>query len=151
MDSDEARSRPLVGIGVLIVRGGRVLLGKRRNAHGAGDWAPPGGHLEFGETPQEAAAREVREEVGLTITSVRLIGVTNDVFTAGNKHYVTLFLVAECASGEPALLEPNKCEGWGWYDFADLPQPLFAPLKSLLEQGVDLTSLSSTPNLLTSM
>ena len=141
----------LVGVGALIIRNDRVLLGKRRNSHGAGDWAPPGGHLEFGETPLETATREVHEEVGLTVTGARLIGVTNNIFSAENKHYVTLFLMADCASGEPALLEPNKCDGWGWYDLSRLPQPLFPPLKSLLDQGVDLTSLCSTPNLLTLM
>ena len=151
MDGHEAPSRPLVGIGVLILRDGHVLLGKRHNAHGAGDWAPPGGHLEFGETPQDAAVREVREEVGLKVTSARLIGVSNTIFTAENKHYVTLFFVAECASGEPALLEPHKCEGWGWYDLSRLPQPLFPPLRTFLAQGVDLPSLCSKPNLLTSM
>lgn len=44
--------RPKVGVGVLIVDGNKILLGKRKNAHGDGCWAPPGGHLEFGESWQ---------------------------------------------------------------------------------------------------
>ncbi len=42
--------RPKVGLGVLIFKDGKVLLGKRKGAHGEGTWCPPGGHLEFGET-----------------------------------------------------------------------------------------------------
>lgn len=133
--------RPLVGVGVLIIRDGRVLLGKRRNAHGEGDWSPPGGHLEFGETPEECAAREAREETGLDIANVRLAGVTNSIFTEEHKHYVTLFLVAECSTGAPELLEPDKCEGWDWYDWESLPTPLFLPLRTLLLQRFDLSQV----------
>lgn len=46
---------PRVGVGVLIFRNGLLLLGKRSGSHGAGDWSAPGGHLEYGETPQQRA------------------------------------------------------------------------------------------------
>lgn len=130
---NEAR-RPVVGIGVLVLRDQRILLGKRRNAHGAGDWSPPGGHLDFGETPENCAIREVREETGLTIENARLGGVTNDIFLSEQKHYVTLFIIADCPAGTPELLEPAKCEGWVWYDWTALPEPLFLPLRNLLQQ-----------------
>lgn len=42
--------RPYIGVAVIVVRDGRVLLGKRKNAHGAGTWQFPGGHLEYGES-----------------------------------------------------------------------------------------------------
>src|SRR5262249_35825540 len=136
--TSDSGHRPLVGTGVLVVRDGHILLGKRRNAHGAGDWSPPGGHLEFGETPEDCAIREVLEETGLTITNLRLAGVVTSVFPSENKHYVTLFLVAECPEGDPVLLEPHKCEGWEWHDWANLPEPLFLPFRDLLRQGFDL-------------
>ena len=130
---NEAR-RPEVGIGVIVLRDHRILLGKRRNAHGTGDWSPPGGHLEFGETPENCAIREVREETGLTIENARLGGVTNDIFLSEQKHYVTLFIIADCPAGTPELLEPAKCEGWVWYDWTTLPEPLFLPLRNFLQQ-----------------
>src|SRR5258708_30691144 len=63
--NNELSPRPLVGVGVLIVRDRQVLLGKRRHAHDEGDWSPPGGHLDFGETPEECAVRGAHDENGL--------------------------------------------------------------------------------------
>ena len=136
--NDELSPRPLVGVGVLIVRDGLVLLGKRRHAHGEGDWSPPGGHLEFGETPEECAVREAHEETGLHVVNVRLAGVTNDIFAAEKKQYVTLFFVTECPDGTPTVREPEKCEGWAWHSWASLPSPLFLPMRNLLLQGFDI-------------
>lgn len=127
-------NRPLIGIGVIVVRDGRVLLGKRRGAHGAGDWALPGGHLEFGESVADCAARELLEETGLTIIHSAPGPYTSHVFENIQRHYITLFVIAEC-SGEPQICEPDKCEGWHWHDWSTLPQPLFAPLAKLHASG----------------
>ena len=54
--------RPYIGVAVIVVREGRVLLGKRKNAHGAGTWQFPGGHLEYGESIEDCARRELFEE-----------------------------------------------------------------------------------------
>ena len=131
--SDERRTR--VGVGVLIVRGGAVLLGVRRGSHGAGTWAPPGGHLEFGESVEACARREAAEETGLALGAVVPGPYTVDAFPEEGKHYVTLFAVAEHAGGEPRALEPEKCAGWEWHDWRALPSPLFAPLASLVARG----------------
>ncbi|HEU5357581.1 MAG TPA: NUDIX domain-containing protein, partial [Gemmatimonadales bacterium] len=50
--------RPQLGVGVLILREGKLLLGQRRGSHGAGTWAPPGGHLDSGESVEQCACRE---------------------------------------------------------------------------------------------
>ncbi|MGM7448278.1 nucleotide triphosphate diphosphatase NUDT15 [Idiomarina sp. ST20R2A10] len=128
-------SSPQVGVGVLIIRNGRVLLGKRKGAHGAGTWSAPGGHLEFGESIEDCARREVLEETGLELSSVRNGPFTNNVFQADNKHYVTIFALVEPLNGEAKTLEPDKCEGWDWFDWNELPQPLFPPLATLISQG----------------
>ncbi len=127
--------RPGVGLGVIILREGRVLLGRRRNAHGEGSWSCPGGHLEFGETIEECARRETREETGMEIQLVRHAAFTNNLFEDRGKQYVTLYVTAEWKSGEPENLEPEYCDGWEWFGWDRLPEPLFPPLRSLLSQG----------------
>lgn len=124
-----------VGVAVLVQRQGRVLMGRRRGSHGAATWALPGGHLEYGETPADCARRELAEETSLQATHLVPGPYTNDVFSAEGRHYVTLFLLAEVAAGDPQVLEPDKCEGWHWCDWHALPQPLFQPLQSLVASG----------------
>ena len=130
-----AERRTRVGVGVLVLRQGRVLLGRRRGSHGAGSWAPPGGHLEFGETAAACARRELAEETGLVAGTMTPAPYTVDLFPAEGRHYVTLFVVAAGVAGDPRVLEPDKCEGWEWHDWHALPTPLFAPLASLVAQG----------------
>lgn len=107
--------RPRVGVGVIIKKDGKVLLGKRKGAHGAGSWAFPGGHLEFGETLESCAQREVSEETGIEIKDIRSATFTNDVFEEDNKHYLTAYVTAEYSAGEVKTMEPEKCDGWEWF------------------------------------
>ena len=127
--------RPAVGIAAMVLRDGRVLLGLRRGAHGAGTWQCPGGHLEWGETVEACAAREVREETGLVVHDLQPGPWTNDLFEAEGKHYVTLFMLAESAAGVPEVCEPEKCERWAWFAWDAMPAPLFLPLQHLWETG----------------
>jgi len=69
------QNRPGVGVGVIIVKDNKVLLGKRKNAHGEGDWAFPGGHLEMNETWEDCVKREVMEETGIEIKNIRFAEV----------------------------------------------------------------------------
>lgn len=129
--------RPKVGIGVAVLHQGKILLGKRKGAHGSGEWAPPGGHLEFGETPEECARRELAEETGLIAVSIKPGPWTSDVIDK-SKHYVTIFMFVESFVGIPAVLEPNKCESWEWFEWDKLPEPLFLPFRTLIQkQGLD--------------
>ncbi|WP_252106798.1 MULTISPECIES: NUDIX hydrolase [unclassified Halomonas] len=128
-------SSPQVGVGVLIIQNGCVLLGKRKGAHGAGTWSAPGGHLEFGESIDSCARREVMEETGLVLQGIQHGPFTNNVFEADQKHYVTVFVLASPKGGEPKLMEPDKCEGWTWFEWDALPRPLFPPLNTLINQG----------------
>jgi len=98
------------------------LLGKRLNSHGAGTYALPGGHLEFGETPEECAAREILEETGLQVKNIRFLTATNDVMREEGKHYVTMFVVCERVDEgvEARVLEEDKCEGWEWSTWEEM-------------------------------
>ncbi len=62
--------KPKVGIGVMILKDGKVLLGKRKGSHGAGQYAFPGGHLEYMESFEDCARRETREECGIEIQNI---------------------------------------------------------------------------------
>lgn len=126
---------PRVGVGVFVVKEGKILLGQRINSHGSGTWSIPGGHLEFFEDFETCAKREVLEETGLRIKDVSFVAVTNDLFAKEEKHYITIFLKSKYVSGVPLVLEPDKCLKWEWVDFDDLPSPLFIPLKNFVEAG----------------
>lgn len=61
----------------------------------------PGGHLEFGESWEECARREILEETGLAVRDVRFLTATNDVFAAEKKHYVTIFMACCTVDDDP--------------------------------------------------
>ena len=125
--------RPKVGVGVIVIKDGMVLLGKRKNAHGAGCWHFPGGHLEFNEELEDCAKRETLEETSINIKNIKMGTFTNDLFKKEEKHYITLFMTADFDSGEVKAMEPHKCEKWEWFEWSKLPEPLFMPLQSLIK------------------
>lgn len=128
MDKKDRR----LGVGVIVVQDGKILLGKRKGSHGAGTWAPPGGHMEIDETPEECAKRELLEETGLQAISIRpLTWVNRDV---EEKNYLTFFVIAEVNSQNACNLEPHKCEEWNWFNVQELPQPLIPTMQALLEK-----------------
>jgi len=126
---------PKVGVGVFVLKDGKLLMGKRKNTHGEGTWSLPGGHLEFNESIEDCAIRETKEETGLELKNVRLGPFTNDILKDEGKHYITIFVLADHTDGEPETLEPEKCEKWEWVKWDKLPEPLFLPLQNLLKQN----------------
>jgi 8-oxo-dGTP diphosphatase len=133
------KKRPYIGVGVIVMREDHVLLGKRKNSHGEGTWQFPGGHLEYGESIEACARRELFEETGLSLVEFSLGPYTNDFFEKEGKHYVTLFVIAHRTEGEVELKEPDKCECWEWFSWSNLPHPRFLPITNLLKQNFTLT------------
>lgn len=131
----EEKKHVRVGVGVIIIKDGKILLGKRKSPHGEGTWSFPGGHLEMNESIKECATRETMEEVGIMIKNIRFGAVTNDIFQAEGKHYITIFMVSDYNMGDVKLSEPEKCERWDWFDWSDLPKPLFLPVQNLLKKN----------------
>ena len=125
-------NRPKVGFGVYVIKDGKFLVSERLSPHGRNTWSAPGGHLENGEELNEGALREVLEETGLRVKSLRFLGLTNDIFSS-EKHYVTIALAADWESGEPERCEPDKCLGWHWVDLKSLPAVKFLSFKNLLK------------------
>jgi len=125
------RPHPRIGVAVIVIKSDKVLLGKRKGAHGEGTWAFPGGHLTFGESIDACARREVMEETGLSIRDLKLGPYTNDIFSEERKHYITLYVVANYANGQLTNQEPDKCDGWEWFDWNRVPHPRFLSLENL--------------------
>ena len=115
---------PKVGIGVMILKEGRVLLGKRKGSHGEGEYSFPGGHLEYMESFEECARRETKEECGVEIENIRFQFLQN-LTDYAPKHYAHIGLLADWKSGEPEVLEPDKCESWDWYELSAVPNRIF--------------------------
>lgn len=129
---ESIKDRPMIGIGIVVTRNDKILLGSRLAGHGAGMYQIPGGHLEFGETFEETAIREVLEEAGLPNIIVKgVVSVSND--RQFNKHYVSIGILAESFDGEPYNAEPDKSENWGWHDPHNLPQPMFPHSAKVIE------------------
>jgi len=122
-----------VGVGVFVFKDGKFLMQLRQGGHGSGSWSLPGGHLEFGESFEDTARREVIEETKLQIKNVRFGAVTNDFFPDENKHYVTIWMLSDWDYGKESIMEPDKCLKQGWYSIEHLPSPLFLPWNQLLK------------------
>lgn len=122
-----------VGVGVFVFKNGKFLVQRRQGSHGEGTWSVPGGHLEFSESFEDTAHREVEEEAGIEITNVRFGAVTNDLFVEENKHYVTVWMLSDWKNGDVKNMEPEKCTAQEWHTFDDLPTPLFHTWNQLFE------------------
>ncbi len=117
-----------VAVGIFIINGeGKVFLTKRSknatNEHGT--WEIPGGKVNFGETLQNAAKREAREEYDIEIELVEQFPAQNHLIPEEKQHWVpTCFLAKIVGTKEPKIMEPDKCDAIGWFAFDMLPSPL---------------------------
>jgi len=119
--------RPGVGVGVIIQNSkGEILIGKRKGSHSP-YYSIPGGHLENGESFEEAAIKEVFEETNLIIKNLSFVCVTNNLktFKEINKHYVSINMFSNDFEGECKVNEPEKCEEWFWCNINEIPNPQF--------------------------
>ena len=114
------------------MRDDELLLSVRRSAHGRGTWAPPGGKPLAGESVEECALRELREEAGLSGHSPEVVATSLDGFPDSRRVFRTTFVRVVCDKRPPARCEPGKHGEWSWHSASALPTPLFAPMVSLV-------------------
>ena len=126
-NADNARTyptRPYLAVSAAIFRGGRVLIVRRGRPPAHGLYTLPGGGVELGETLEQAVIREVREETGLAIAPIGLVGfreaIARDAAERVERHFVILPFAARWVGGEVALneelaeahwLEPDELAG----------------------------------------
>ncbi len=116
-----------VGVGAVVFNEtGEVFLAQRgpKAKNERGHWEFPGGGVDFGETLADAIQREFLEEYGIVIEVDSLLDVSDHILPDEGQHWVSPTFIARHISGEPRILEPEKCTAIGWFDLDDLPQPL---------------------------
>ncbi|MFA5358451.1 MAG: NUDIX domain-containing protein [Patescibacteria group bacterium] len=146
---EEIKKKVGVGVGVMVLRDSRILLGKRHadpakadsELHGESSWTMPGGKMDFGETPETTATRELKEETSLEATGLKVICVSNDKVT--DAHFVTIGLLCEDFTGEVQIMEPDEITEWRWFDLNGLPEPIFFPSARVLRNYLDKTFYQS--------
>jgi len=111
---------------------GRLLLHKRSNKcrDEVGNWDCGGGSMEFGESFEEAATREIKEEYGTTPKQLKLCGITNMVRdnNGAKTHWVAAVFAVEVDPMDVKIMEPEKVDDWGWFYPDNLPSPLHSCL-----------------------
>lgn len=128
-----------VGFGVMLLKDRKILLGKRHedpkkadsDLHYEGTWTMPGGSLEFGESFEQGAKREVKEETGMTLKDAKVICVNNDKNEYA--HFVTIGILSKNFSGTPKVMEPDEITEWKWFASHELPKKIYPPSKKVLE------------------
>jgi len=135
----EYPQNPQLAVGAIVIRDNKVLLVKRRHAPGEGLWAIPGGRVKLGETLSQAAAREVREETGITIRARDPV-YTFDLIERDDTgrirfHYVVVDLMGDYVTGQTKANDDALEACWlTWEELQGLPasQPTKEVLRKLL-------------------
>ena len=117
-----------VGAGAMIFNDqGMLFLSKRSMLakNEKGYWETPGGTVDFGETLEQAARREMLEEYGADIDIIEQWEAEDHIIPEDNQHWIAVTFLAKFKPGqEPRILEPHKCDAIGWFALDNLPAPL---------------------------
>lgn len=121
---------PHVGIGCIVVRDGQLLLVQNHR----GFWSTPGGHLEFGESPEICAARETLEETGIVVSNIEFVAITNDVLADADTHYLTVWMRGDADDASAHIVDTAEIRQLGWFAPDRLPAPLHIYFQNLLDR-----------------
>ena len=112
-----------------------LMLRGKKAKNERGKWEMPGGSVEFGERLEDAIKREEKEEHGVEIAIIDLLGVCDHLIPDEKQHWVASTFICTLISGEPKIIEPDKCEAIEWFSLSDAEKlPLSIVTKFGLEQ-----------------
>lgn len=129
-----------VGIGAVIINSdGKMLLAKRgkKAKNERGKWEFPGGSVEFGDTMEQTIKREIKEELGVEIETLKHLSPVDHIIHDENQHWVTSAFLSKIVKGKPKIMEPEKCEKIDWFSFTELEKmvsELSIPTRKYLPQ-----------------
>lgn len=135
-----------IGTVIVLIKKGKVLLGKRKNSYMSGSYGLPGGKVDNFEKLADCANRELLEETGLKAKSLEYLGVVRD---QQNGYSFTHFaFLCKKFDGVPKLKEPKKCEGWKWFGLKKVPPKTLIAHKAAIDMStkkgvVNLRDVSS--------
>jgi 8-oxo-dGTP diphosphatase len=115
----EAYRNPFPTVDIVVVRDQKVLLIERKNPPAG--WALPGGFIDYGETSEAAAKRELQEETGLTALSIDLLGVYSDPDRDPRFHTLSVVYLAQVEGAVQAGDDAARAE---WFAFNSLPSQI---------------------------
>jgi ADP-ribose pyrophosphatase YjhB (NUDIX family) len=121
---------PKVAVAVVVLLDGQLLLARRVNEPGRGYWSLPGGYMDAGEDPRQAASRECREETGLMVRVTRLLDLLARPADSQGAHLI-LYFEGEMEGG--ALQAGDDADMVGFFPLADLPPLAFETPQRILD------------------
>lgn len=116
-----------VGVGAIIINDeGKILLIKRKdtidkNRTTIGMWSAPGGEVEFGEKAEDAAVREIKEELGVDIEIVKPIGFSDQILKKSGLHWHLIYFLCKIKNGSPRIMESENFEKIEWFSPKEIP------------------------------
>ena len=123
MSDREYPARPIVGIGIVVIKGDSVLLVRRGKPPNVGAWTLPGGAQEVGETTEQAARRELLEETGLEVDTLHFAATVDNIRRDADGriryHYTIIDFAARWVAGEPVAATDVTEATWAKLDALD--------------------------------
>lgn len=123
MSDREYPARPIVGIGIVVIKEDSVLLVRRGKPPNVGAWTLPGGAQELGETTEQAGRRELLEETGLEVDTLHFAATVDNIRRDPDGrirfHYTIIDFAARWVSGEPVAATDVSEATWAKLDALD--------------------------------
>jgi mutator protein MutT len=130
------RNKAIPAVYILLEKDGQILLGRRCNTgYEDGNYQVPAGHVDEGELPTEAMIREVKEEIGISVSvdNLELVHLSYRPKHDNTDNRIDLFFRANKWNGEIKNMEPHKCDDLRWFSLDNLPENMTFHVKKALK------------------